>query len=54
VVFPDFGIVKDLPVGRSVPVEFTPERPAEYEFHCGMNMVRGRLVVRPSGAGVPT
>jgi len=46
VVFPDFGIVKDLPVGRPVPVEVTPARPGEYEFHCGMNMVRGRLIAR--------
>jgi plastocyanin domain-containing protein len=53
VVFPDFGIVKDLPVGRPVTVEVTPERPGEHEFHCGMNMVRGRLVVRPNVAGVP-
>ena len=53
VVFPDFGIVKDLPVGRQVAVEITPERPGEYQFHCGMNMVRGRLIVRPSGPGVP-
>ena len=53
VVFPDFGIVKDLPVGRPVSVEITPERPGEFQFHCGMNMVRGRLVVRPSGPGVP-
>ena len=50
VVFPDFGIVKDLPVGRAVPIDIRPERPGEYEFHCGMNMVRGRLIVKPSGA----
>ena len=48
VVLPDFGIVKDLPFGQAVPVEFTPDRPGEYEFHCGMNMVRGRLIVKPA------
>ena len=53
VILPDFGIVKDLPVGRPVPVEFTPERPGEYPFHCGMNMVRGRLVVKPAPASTP-
>ena len=47
VIFGDFGIVRDLPVGQSVPVEFTPDEPREYTFHCGMNMVRGRLIVRP-------
>ena len=49
VVLPDFGVVRDLPVGRPVPVEFTPDRAGEFEFHCGMNMVRGRLVVKPAG-----
>src|SRR5262245_35211629 len=29
VVFPDFGIVRDLPFGQRTPVEFTPERPGE-------------------------
>ena len=52
VILPEFGIVRDLPVGRPVAVEFTPPRPGEFEFHCGMNMVRGRLVVKPP-AGTP-
>ncbi|HVK12911.1 MAG TPA: cupredoxin domain-containing protein [Gemmataceae bacterium] len=51
VIFPDFGIVQELPVGRTVPVEFTPDRPGEFPFHCGMNMVRGRLVVKARAAG---
>ena len=50
VVFPDFGIVKDLPVGRAVPIEITPQEPGEYPFHCGMNMVRGRLSARPKSS----
>jgi plastocyanin domain-containing protein len=45
VIFPDLGIVKDLPVGRPVAVEFTPEKPGELTFHCGMNMVRGKILV---------
>jgi P-type Cu+ transporter len=53
VIFPDFGVVQELPVGRPVPIEFTPDRPGEFEFHCGMNMVRGRLVVKPRAAGSP-
>jgi plastocyanin domain-containing protein len=52
VILPDFGVVRELPVGRPVPIEFTPERAGEFEFHCGMNMVRGRLVVKPP-AGTP-
>lgn len=47
VIFGDFGIVRDLPVGQSVPVEFTPDEPGEYVFHCGMNMVHGRVIVKP-------
>jgi len=46
VVLPDFGIVKDLPLGREVAAEVTPPTPGEYEFHCGMNMVRGKLIAR--------
>ena len=50
VVFGDFGVVRDLPVGQHVPIEFTPETAGEYTFHCGMNMVRGQLIVRPQAA----
>jgi plastocyanin domain-containing protein len=53
VIFPDLGIVKDLPVGQPVAVEFTPERAGELDFHCGMNMVRGKVLVgSPKSAGV--
>lgn len=48
VVIGDFGIARTLPEGERVPVEFTPARPGEFTFHCGMNMVRGTLVVRPA------
>jgi len=53
VVLPDFGIVKGLPLGRPVSVEVTPESTGEYEFRCGMNMVRGRLVVTQNATGTP-
>ncbi len=46
-VFGDFGISKMLPQGQTVPVEFTPQKAGEFTFRCGMNMVRGTLVVRP-------
>jgi plastocyanin domain-containing protein len=45
-IFSDYGISKMLPQGETVPVEFTPNQPGEFTFHCGMNMVRGRLIVR--------
>jgi plastocyanin domain-containing protein len=46
-IFGDFGISRTLPEGKRVAVEFTPDRAGEFTFHCGMNMVRGTLVVRP-------
>lgn len=46
VIFPDFHRQAELPQGQPVPVEFTPERPGEYEFTCGMGMLRGKVVVR--------
>ena len=46
VVFPDFARRAQLPEGELVPVEFTPDQAGEYEFTCGMGMLRGKLVVR--------
>lgn len=46
VVFPDFGRRAELPEGELVVVELTPSEPGEYEFHCGMGMLRGKLLVR--------
>jgi plastocyanin domain-containing protein len=46
VVLPEFGRRAHLPEDKTVAVEVTPPRPGEYEFTCGMNMYRGRLIVR--------
>jgi plastocyanin domain-containing protein len=46
VVFPDLQRRAQLPEGQLVPVDFTPEQPGEYEFTCGMGMLRGKVVVR--------
>ena len=48
VVFGDFGIARDLPAFKTTPIEFTPDRPGEFTFTCGMNMMRGKLVVQAS------
>lgn len=48
VVFGDFGIARDLPAFRTTPVEFTPDRSGEFTWTCGMNMLRGKLVVEPA------
>jgi plastocyanin domain-containing protein len=46
VVFPDFQVVRDLPLGRVTTIELTPPAPGQYPFHCGMNMVRGTLIAK--------
>lgn len=48
VILSDFGIAAMLPQGQEVPVEFTPGQAGEFTFHCGMNMVRGLIIVKPS------
>lgn len=46
VQIPDFGVEKTaLPVGEAVTVRFVPEEPGTYAFTCGMNMLRGTLIV---------
>ena len=45
VIFGDFGIARDLPAFQTTPIEFTPDKAGEFTFACGMNMVRGKLVV---------
>lgn len=45
IVLGDFGVVRDLPAHKITPVEFTPEKSGEFTFACGMNMLRGKLIV---------
>ncbi len=45
VVFPDFHVNQALPAYATTAVEFLPQEPGEYEFACGMNMIRGRILV---------
>lgn len=46
VVFASLSIRKDLPLDQPIAVEFTPSRSGEIAFACGMNMLRGTVVVR--------
>jgi len=46
VKFPDFGIARDLPAYKTTPIEFTPDKPGEFTFTCGMNMMRGKIIVQ--------
>src|SRR5262245_49687853 len=51
VVFPDFAVNRPLPAFAQPAVQLVPDRPGEFGFACGMNMVHGRLVVEPGPAG---
>ncbi|HEY0545841.1 MAG TPA: cupredoxin domain-containing protein [Pyrinomonadaceae bacterium] len=44
IVFPDFGRREHLPENQTISIEVTPAKPGEYEFTCGMNMMRGKLI----------
>lgn len=44
VVLKDYGINQKLPLNETVTVEFTP-RKGEFAFGCGMNMLKGKLIV---------
>jgi plastocyanin domain-containing protein len=48
VVFEDFGIDIALPAFQTTAVEFTPDQAGEFRFRCGMNMLKGLLVVEPA------
>jgi plastocyanin domain-containing protein len=51
VKFPDFGITRDLPAFKTTPIEFTPANAGEFKFTCGMNMMRGKLIVQNEAEG---
>ncbi len=50
VVFEHLGIDVPLPAFQTTTVEFTPQEAGEYRFRCGMNMLKGLLVVEPATA----
>ena len=47
VLFPDFHISQNLALNNITKVEFTPEKPGEFPFTCGMNMFHGVIEVQP-------
>ncbi|HEU5154675.1 MAG TPA: cupredoxin domain-containing protein [Gemmatimonadales bacterium] len=47
VVFPDFGIRRFLPTGKTTPIDITPPKPGKYEFMCGMSMLHGTVIAEP-------
>ena len=46
IVLRDFGIKRDLPLNQPVVVTLTPNKKGEFDFTCGMNMMRGELIVQ--------
>src|SRR5215831_9045790 len=50
VVFPDFRVSAALPAFQRTTVRLDPAEAGEFGFACGMNMIRGTLVVEPDGS----
>ncbi len=48
VIFGDFRIARNLPAFKTTKIEFTPDKAGEFTFTCGMNMLRGKLIVMSS------
>lgn len=46
IVIPSIGVNKPLPLNQAVVVSFTPKSTGEFNFTCGMNMMRGKLIVQ--------
>lgn len=53
VVIPDFHVNQALPAFATTAVEFTAARPGNFEFACGMNMIRGHILVEESATTSP-
>ena len=44
---PDLGVdATDLPVNEPIAIDFTPEESGKYTFACGMDMMKGTLLVK--------
>ena len=45
IIVPDYKIKKYLPLNTPVSVTFSPNQIGKTEFHCGMNMYKGKIEV---------
>jgi plastocyanin domain-containing protein len=43
---PSQNISKPIPVNQVTTIEFTPRQAGDLEFTCGMNMMKGKIVVQ--------
>ena len=46
IVLPAYGIRRDLPLNQPVTIAFTPRKTGTFNFTCGMDMLRGKIIVR--------
>ena len=46
VIFPDLNIRRSLPPNQTTTVELAPQKSGTLTFTCGMNMMRGKLIVQ--------
>jgi len=46
IVLSDFSVRRELPLNEPVLISFTPRKKGSFTFACGMNMMRGELIVR--------
>jgi Cu+-exporting ATPase len=45
-IFEHFKIERELPAFETTSIEFTPPEPGDYPFHCGLSVMRGRVVAQ--------
>jgi plastocyanin domain-containing protein len=45
-VFDTLNISRTLPAFETTTIEFIPKEPGDYPFHCGMGMLKGRVVAQ--------
>lgn len=46
IVIKEYDIKRALPLNEPVVVEFTPRKMGEFTFACGMDMLRGKIIVQ--------
>jgi plastocyanin domain-containing protein len=44
------NVKQTIPVNQPTTIEFTPAKAGELEFTCGMDMMKGKIVVTGAGA----
>lgn len=44
IIFPDLKIREYLPLNKKTEIEINPPKSGTYDFHCGMNMYKGKVI----------